>query len=155
MELKESIEILGNLKDYLQIKIDIGYHKLSYNDLGWDFKTVDSITAIDTVLQSLEEYKEAYSDYQELGKEYAKLQDENEKLREIDFTTLYMMGVSDGKTKLENKIKERIEELRPKLEETSKREEKAKEQEEKAVLWCIGIRLDERIKTYEELLKGE
>ena len=72
----------------------------------------------------------------------------------------YLLSIYTVLQALENsiskdKIKERIEELRPKLEETSKREEKAKEQEEKAVLWCIGIRLDERIKAYEELLKGE
>ena len=69
MELKESIEILGNLKDYLQIKIDIGYHKLSYNDLGWDFKTVDSITAIDTVLQSLERKRELLKEFTETNRE--------------------------------------------------------------------------------------
>lgn len=135
MELKESIEILGNLKDYLQIKIDIGYHKLSYNDLGWDFKTVDSITAIDTVLQSLERKRELLKEFTETNRELT--------------TALLHDNVP------KDKIKKEIEELKVKLEDVSKHREKAKEQEEQAVLWCLEIRLDERIKAYEELLKGE
>jgi transcription termination factor NusB len=75
--------------------------------------------AIETVLQSLE-----------------KLQDENEKLREIDFTTLYMMGVSDGKTKLENKIKKKIEELR-----------------EAEKMYALDFNIGRKF--LEELLKGE
>lgn len=108
MELKEAIEKLKVLSNQAHMKSYVCVDG-TYANTGIG-KTEKE--AIDTVLQSLEEYKEAYSDYQELGKEYAKLQDENEKLREIDFTTLYMMGVSDGKTKLENKIKEKIEELK-------------------------------------------
>ena len=135
MELKEAIEILGNLKDYLQIKIDIGYHKLSYNDLGWDFKTVDSITAIDTVLQSLERKRELLKELTETNR---------------GLTTALL---HDNVHK--DKIKKEIEELKVKLEDVSKHREKAKEQEEQAVLWCLEIRLDERIKAYEALLKGE
>lgn len=54
-----------------------------------------------------------------------------------------------------DKIKEKIKELKVKLEDVSKHREEAKVQEEQAVLWCLEIRLDERIKAYEELLKGE
>lgn len=133
MELKEAIEIVK---------------KFNENNRFRDGGKVNN--SIDVVLQALEElqkesgeYKEAYSDYQELGKEYAKLQDEIEKLREIDFTTLYMMGVSDGKTKLENKIKEKIEEIK-------------QDKECKYYYSFLEQRdIDKTIEILQELLKGE
>lgn len=50
------------------------------------------------------------------------------------------------------KIKDEIEELKGKLEDISKRREKSKTKEEETVLWCLEIRIDERIKTLQELL---
>ena len=49
-------------------------------------------------------------------------------------------------------IKDKIEELKGKLEDISKRREKSKTKEEETVLWCLEIRIDERIKTLQELL---
>jgi hypothetical protein len=50
------------------------------------------------------------------------------------------------------KVKDEIEELKGKLEDISKRREKSKTKEEETVLWCLEIRIDERIKTLQELL---
>lgn len=50
-------------------------------------------------------------------------------------------------------IKDKIEELKGKLEDISKRREKSKTKEE-TVLWCLEIRVDERIKTLQELLEN-
>ena len=49
----ENLEILKNIKDYMQWCIDRGYHKFTYNDLGWDFKCIDAINLIDDVLNHL------------------------------------------------------------------------------------------------------
>ena len=57
----EEREIFNNLKDYMQNKIDNGYHKFIYNDLDWDFKCIDCINAIDNALKQskkIEELKE-------------------------------------------------------------------------------------------------
>lgn len=51
-------------------------------------------------------------------------------------------------------IKDKIEELKGKLEDISKRREKSKTKEEETVLWCLEIRVDERIKTLQELLEN-
>ena len=50
------------------------------------------------------------------------------------------------------KIKDEIEELKGKLEDISRRREKSKTKDEETVLWCLEIRIDERIKTLQELL---
>lgn len=49
----ENLEILKNIKDYMQWCIDRDYHKFTYNDLGWDFKCIDAINLIDDVLTQL------------------------------------------------------------------------------------------------------
>lgn len=49
----ENLEILKNIKDYMQWCIDRGYHKFTYNDLGWDFKCIDAINLIDDVLNHI------------------------------------------------------------------------------------------------------
>ena len=54
----EEKEIFNNLKDYMQSNIDNGYHKFIYNDLGWDFKCIDCINAIDKVLKQSKEIEE-------------------------------------------------------------------------------------------------
>ena len=50
------------------------------------------------------------------------------------------------------KVKDELEELKGKLEDISRRREKSKTKEEETVLWCLEIRIDERIKTLQELL---
>lgn len=58
MSEEEIIEIFNNLKEYIQDKINSGEHKIYYNDLCWDIKCVDCITAIDTLLELYKEQKE-------------------------------------------------------------------------------------------------
>lgn len=69
--------------------------------------------------------------------------------------TAHELRIFENECVSKNKIRELIEMWKPKLEETDKREEKAQTQEERVVLKCIGIRLDERIKTLQDLLKEE
>ena len=52
---KEEINILNYLKQYLQDKIDGGYHKLFYGENDYDFKTIDAINAIEELQHQLEE----------------------------------------------------------------------------------------------------
>ena len=57
MDIEEDIKILENLKKYLNLLIYEGTHKIIYNDLGWDEKTIDCINAIDHILEEREEDK--------------------------------------------------------------------------------------------------
>lgn len=50
MDIEENIKILENLKKYLNLLIYEGTHKIIYNDLGWDEKTIDCINAIAHIL---------------------------------------------------------------------------------------------------------
>ena len=52
--MNKELEILKNLSKYLQLKIDSGEHKIIYNDLMQDEKTIDCINAIETLIQALE-----------------------------------------------------------------------------------------------------
>lgn len=57
MSIEEDIKILENLKKYLNLLIYEGKHKIYYNDLGWDEKTIDCINAIEHILAEREEDK--------------------------------------------------------------------------------------------------
>lgn len=57
MDIEEDIKILENLKKYLNLLIYEETHKIIYNDLGWDEKTIDCINAIDHILEEREEDK--------------------------------------------------------------------------------------------------
>ena len=57
MDIEEDIKILENLKKYLNLLIYEETHKIIYNDLGWDEKTIDCINAIDHILAEREEDK--------------------------------------------------------------------------------------------------
>ena len=48
---EEKREILEHLVEYLQDKIDTGYHKIFYNDDMYDEKTIDCINAINDTLE--------------------------------------------------------------------------------------------------------
>ncbi len=48
---EEKREILEHLVEYLQDKIDTGYHKIFYNDDMHDEKTIDCINAINNTLE--------------------------------------------------------------------------------------------------------
>ena len=47
-------QTLEHLVEYLQQKIDSGEHKIFYNDLMWDEKTIDCINAINDTLEEIE-----------------------------------------------------------------------------------------------------
>ena len=55
---EEKREILKHLVEYLQDKLDTGYHKIFYNDDIYDEKTIDCINAIN---DTLEENKRLHS----------------------------------------------------------------------------------------------
>lgn len=48
---EEEKEIFNNLKEYMQQRIDKGYHKFIYNDLDWDFKCIDCINALNKAIE--------------------------------------------------------------------------------------------------------
>lgn len=125
MNLKEAIKQLESLKEDRKSFLE--------NDAEHDEMFLKDIEAINTVLQALED-------------------------KDLDEANIRADAMLDMDKIWRNKIKEKIEELKVKLEDVSNHREKSKEQEEQeeqAVLWCLEIRLDERIKAYEELLKGE
>ena len=84
--MEEDIKILENIKEYMQNQINKGYHKFIYNDLGWDEKCIDVINAIQDIV--------------------ARCKDS------------YHIGFIDGgiakKYELQDKVKEKIEELKGK-----------------------------------------
>ena len=51
---EEKREILEHLVEYLQQKIDSGEHKIFFNDLMWDEKTIDCINDINDTLEEIE-----------------------------------------------------------------------------------------------------
>ena len=127
MKLEEAIKQLKDLKKDMK-KDTKGSEGIFKQD----------VQAIETVLKHIEH-----------------LQKENEELKNIDLTTVHIKGVCDEKERWRNKIKKQIEVWEPELEKTDKKLEEAQTQEERVVLKCIGIRLDERIKTLQDLLKEE
>ena len=48
---EEKRKILEHLVEYLQDKLDTGYHKIFYNDDMYDEKTIDCINAINNTLE--------------------------------------------------------------------------------------------------------
>ena len=46
--------ILNNLKEYLQLLIDNGIHKIVYNEEFYEEKVIDCINAIDEVKEKIE-----------------------------------------------------------------------------------------------------
>lgn len=69
MDIEEDIKILENLKKYLNLLIYEETHKIIYNDLGWDEKTIDCINAIEHILVEREVDKKKI---EELEKEIKK-----------------------------------------------------------------------------------
>ena len=65
MDIEEDIKILENLKKYLNLLIYEGTHKIIYNDLGWDEKTIDCINAIEHILAEREEDKKRIAELEE------------------------------------------------------------------------------------------
>lgn len=70
-------ETLKDLLEYLQNKIDSGEHKIFYNDLGWDIKTIDCINAINEQQEEIERLNNIINEvreYVENNKQYAELE---------------------------------------------------------------------------------
>lgn len=93
MSIEEDINILENLKRYLNLLIYEGKNKIYYNDLGWDEKTIDCINAITHILAEREEDK----------KKIDKLEKENHKILE---NGLDVIRDSIAKQTVRDKIKE-------------------------------------------------
>ena len=93
MDIEEDINILENLKKYLNLLIYEGTHKIIYNDLDWDEKTIDCINAIDHILAEREEDK----------KKIAELEKENHKILE---NGIDVIRDSIAKQTVRDKIKE-------------------------------------------------
>lgn len=51
--MDEDIKIAEHLLEYLQLKIDDGVHKIQYNELLHDEKTIDCLNAIENLLSRL------------------------------------------------------------------------------------------------------
>lgn len=140
MKIEEAIE---KINDFLKVK-EIAFFVLEKDSIHIELKKSE-LEAIRILMTKFEQ-----------------LQKENEELRKLEKDHNYSSQVIRENTKLRyelahsistDKLEEKIKELKSKLKETSNRRDLAKEQEEQAVLWCIEIRLDERIKTLQELLK--
>ena len=58
MSEERKIEILKNIKEYMQSCINEGHHKFVYNDLGYDEKCIDIINAIEDLLDLYNKEKE-------------------------------------------------------------------------------------------------
>lgn len=105
MDIEEDIKILENLKKYLNLLIYEGTHKIIYNNLGWDEKTIDCINAIDHILAEREEDK----------KRMAELEKENERLKaKIDIENWQEKNVYESlKEKYipKQKVKEALEDI--------------------------------------------
>lgn len=65
--IEEDIEILENLKSYLNLLVYEGKDKIIYNDLLWDEKTVDCINAIENILQDYTRQKQINEEHQKIN----------------------------------------------------------------------------------------
>lgn len=72
--IEEDIKILNNLKGYLNKLIYEGQHKIFYNDLGYDEKTIDCINALEHILA---ERKQDKARIKELEEALLKVKDKN------------------------------------------------------------------------------
>lgn len=126
MNLEEAIEQLKSLKKDMKKDTD---------DLEGIFGK--DIQAIETVLQEL---KHLQKNNEELMNEYHKRVQER-----IDIEQELKDSIS------KDKIREIITKTEKHLKGISKRREKAKTPEEESVLWCLEIRLDERIRVLQDL----
>lgn len=80
MSEERNIEILKNIKEYMQSCIDEGYHKFVYNDLGHDEKCIDIINAIDDLLDLYNKIREKIEYYEQKKKDLLGLPDDCAKM---------------------------------------------------------------------------
>ena len=67
-DIEEDVKILNNLKRYLNILIYEGQHKIFYNDLGYDEKTIDCINALEHILAERKQDKARIKELEEENK---------------------------------------------------------------------------------------
>lgn len=129
---KNSIEEdIKNAEHFIKtIKTDIKYVEENCWHVYYDKEIVELARILQNILS---DYKRALKENEEYSKQL-----------DLDYVDKNYIS--------KQKIKDEIEELKGKLEDISKRREKSKTKEEETVLWCLEIRVDERIKTLQELL---
>ena len=127
MSIEEDIKILENLKKYLNLLIYEGKHKIYYNDLGWDEKTIDCINAIEHILAEREEDKKkiaeievleddlkdkriVYVDTPEFEEKFIPKQKVKEALEDIEDYFDRLNGPDEDMKYIRNKKKELLEE---------------------------------------------
>lgn len=127
MDIEEDIKILENLKKYLNLLIYEETHKIIYNDLGWDEKTIDCINAIDHLLAEREEDKKKIAEleaklefyqwgdldnlkFEEYMKEFIPKQKVKEALEDIEDYFDRLNGPDEDMKYIRNKKKELLEE---------------------------------------------
>lgn len=109
MDIEEDIKILENLKKYLNLLIYEETHKIIYNDLGWDEKTIDCINAIEHILVEREVDK----------KKIAEIEGYQEKFYNGElYTAKQLKQIEKNQNKYfinKQKVKDKIEELKNNL----------------------------------------
>ena len=96
--IEKDEEILNNIKTYMQVNIDKGYHKFIYNDLGYEEKCIDVINAIEHILS---DYKIVLNENEELKETNEELS-ENKLLQDIEIKKKFIPV---------QKVKDKIEKL--------------------------------------------
>ena len=109
MDIEEDIKILENLKKYLNLLIYEETHKIIYNDLGWDEKTIDCINAIEHILVEREVDK----------KKIAEIEGHQEKFYNGElYTAKQLKQIEKNQNKYfinKQKVKDKIEKLKNNL----------------------------------------
>lgn len=106
MDIEEDIKILENLKKYLNLLIYEETHKIIYNDLGWDEKTIDCINAIDHILAEREEDKKKIAELEAKLEFYQWGDLDNLKFEEYMKEFIPKQKVKDEFNKLNTRIKD-------------------------------------------------
>ena len=106
MDIEEDIKILENLKKFLNLLIYEETHKIIYNDLGWDEKTIDCINAIDHILAEREEDKKKIAELEAKLEFYQWGDLDNLKFEEYMKEFIPKQKVKDNFNKLITRIKE-------------------------------------------------
>ena len=81
--MEKDIDILKNLIKYLQLLIDGGVHKIIYNDLMWDEKTIDCINSIKNLIKAYKELEEYYKEQNEVNAKFIPKSKVKEKIEEL------------------------------------------------------------------------
>ena len=108
-DIEKNTEILNNLKKYLNLLILRGQHKIFYNDLGWDEKTIDCINAIEIILA---ERKQDKARIKELEEALLKVKDKNTTLFITCRNSIPKQKVKDLLTEIQeeyNKVQEQFD----------------------------------------------